>query len=335
MVEHKDKELIKSLLIETRKKLLKEINRGLKFSSGTDFENKVYETLIKICNTRQITTKVEHNGPQTFPDLCIKSIGIEIKLSQRDSWESLGNSIREGTKIKGLTEIYVFFLKQDRTPDIKFGPYKDFLSDIIVTHSPRYKINMNIKPEESILKKINMDYDNFSGDSAIKKIQEYYSKQGKDAWWIISKEDKETTAFLRKQSDLSKDELDKIRVDCMIFFPEIFSKSKNKYERLPGYILENYDCIFSNLRDLFSAGGKKYLELNNGVKLISKIEYYLYELSKKIHNQFNTLNKKDLEFYWKTNITAEKNKESSWLEFLNKKSKEADLKDIYLDGLKS
>ena len=44
-------------------------------------------------------------------------------------------------------------------------------------------------------------------------------------------------------------------------FPEMFSNSRNKYERFTLWLVANHGVISSSMRDPFSAGGQAELEI--------------------------------------------------------------------------
>ena len=82
---------------------------------------------------------------QYFPDIIAeKYYGVEVKSTKENHWTSTGSSIVESTRDKNVENIYMLFGKLGgKTAEFKCRPYEDCLSDIAVTHSPRYLINMN------------------------------------------------------------------------------------------------------------------------------------------------------------------------------------------------
>lgn len=60
-------------------------------------------------------------------------------------------------------------------PEFRCRPYQEVLSDIAVTHSPRYLINMELQHGETIFDKMNTTYDEFrTTENNIAKVREYY-----------------------------------------------------------------------------------------------------------------------------------------------------------------
>src|SRR5687768_1542791 len=109
-------------------------------------------------------------------------------MTSGDKRVSSGYSILETTRVQDVEYMYLFFGKFGGDIDIKYRPYQDYLYDIGVTHSPRYKINMDLTEGNSIFDKMRIPYEVLRKEnSPIKKIKEYYRKQleeGEELWWI-------------------------------------------------------------------------------------------------------------------------------------------------------
>jgi hypothetical protein len=127
------------ILTETKTRLLKtNLNSIL---TGEEFQYRLFEVIKVICEERNIHP-CEQMGKHSFPDIRIESFGIEAKFTQGDSWTINGNSITESTKKNDYDRIYVFFGKRGKKgkSEIMFRPHEECVSDIVVTHSPRYRI---------------------------------------------------------------------------------------------------------------------------------------------------------------------------------------------------
>ena len=98
---------------------------------------------------------------QYFPDIIAeKYYGVEVKSTKENHWTSTGSSIVESTRDKNVENIYMLFGKLGgKTAEFKCRPYEDCLSDIAVTHSPRYLINMELTKEQTIFSKMGVAYD--------------------------------------------------------------------------------------------------------------------------------------------------------------------------------
>jgi hypothetical protein len=95
-----------------------------------------------------------------FPDIIAnKYFGVEIKTTKQNHWTTTGNSILEGTRVEGIERIYMLFGKLFSPVEFKYRAYEECLSDVVVTHSPRYLINMDLEIGQTIFDKINIPYD--------------------------------------------------------------------------------------------------------------------------------------------------------------------------------
>ena len=123
---------------------------------GDTFESLVFSNILKASSATEFEGHVIQTGPHAFPDIIAKRyFGLEVKVTKDNKWLSTGNSILETTRIDGVEHIYMFFGKLAGGADIKYRPYQECLYEIGVTHSPRYKINMDLSDGHSIFDKIN------------------------------------------------------------------------------------------------------------------------------------------------------------------------------------
>jgi hypothetical protein len=237
-----------------------------KNNSGIKLEKIIYDTLKHQAIKTQFNNKIKLISGLKFPDIVIDTIyGLEVKSSQSERLETTGNSIVETNRDQKVEHIFLLFCKLVSPITFICKPYQDCLTDIRVTHSPRYIINMNSNINDTIFTKINISYDEFRNlKYPVEKIKEYYKKQlgnNEYLWWL----DKNKTAPI-KLIDLTKSTIHKYTeyiLTCIVLFPEILGKSaKNKYKRVINYLLSEFGIISSNIRDIFSAGGKFNYTIN-------------------------------------------------------------------------
>lgn len=94
---------------------------------------------------------IEKISGQCFPDIVAgKYYGVEVKSSKDEKWITLGGSVNESTRIEDVERIFLMFGKLKEPIEFRSRPYEDCLSDVVVTHYPRYKIDMNLKNGETI-----------------------------------------------------------------------------------------------------------------------------------------------------------------------------------------
>lgn len=95
--------------------------------------------------------------------------------------------------------------------EFKCRPYQDVLSEITVTHSPRYLINMNLTSGETIFDKMGTTYDELrTSEDSISQVREYYRKKANKndqmPWWISDNDSEPINMNLRLWATLPEDE---------------------------------------------------------------------------------------------------------------------------------
>ena len=205
---------------------------------------------------------------QRFPDIVAdKYYGIEVKSTKEDHWTSTGSSIVETTRIEYVDDIYMLFGKLGgNVPQFKCRPYQDVLYDIAVTHSPRYLINMELSPKETIFSKMGTTYDEFRTSSdSISKVRHYYREKAirqnrqEMPWWITADNIELGHSFnIKLWNSLDLREKRELQTKCMILFPEALNPARNmtKYNNITLWLCSYNQVVNPNIRDLYSAGGK-------------------------------------------------------------------------------
>lgn len=218
---------------------------------------------------------------QKFPDIIAKKyFGIEVKSTKSNHWTSTGSSIVESTRDVNVKDIYMLFGKLGgQYPEFRCRPYEDVLYDIVVTHSPRYLINMELQEHETIFDKMQTTYNEFrQKPNSIDLVRKYHiekaklsGKQDKEMPWWITQENAESPKSLniRLWQYLSQEEKEDLKVKCMILFPEALNpkSSPTKYNRTTLWLCAYNQVINPNVRDMYSAGGS--ITYVNGEKLDS------------------------------------------------------------------
>lgn len=287
-----------------------------------------------------------------FPDIqAAGHFGVEVKTTKSDSWTSTGSSIVESTRIPNVSRIYMLFAKLGgTTPEFRCRPYEQCLSNIAVTHAPRYLIDMNLADngEENIFEKMSVDYDTFrqlDEKEKISSVRRYYMHVNKAKgkyempWWMgDSDSDVSSSIMIRFFTDLTTQEKSEIRARMFILFPELFSSKQDKYKRAALWMCSRYSVICSNLRDTFSAGGK--VEEIGGVKFKHKMPqvlnnlYQYRELIRNILNDPDEALAQDIEDNWGENESHDICM-NRWLELMqqtfsgNDELKDIDLQDLF------
>lgn len=197
----------------------------------------------------------------TFPDIIAERYyGIEVKSTTQNHWTTTGSSILESTRNAHVENIYMLFAKLGGFPEFRCKPYQDCLSDIAVTHFPRYLINMELPPSETIFSKMGITYDELrNSPDQIEKVRNYYRHLAKNKeempWWLEGVS-KMNIAFF---NNLPRDKKRELQIKAYaLFASDILSPSnfKDKYKNVSLWLCSYYSLLCNNMRDAFSAGGR-------------------------------------------------------------------------------
>lgn len=234
--------------------------------SGSQLEKVAYQAIQYACSgTPFRAEEVKLISGAKFPDIIAETyFGVEVKSTIKDHWTSTGSSIVESTRDKNVDNIYLLFGKLGGNPvQFKCRPYQAVMSEIAVTHSPRYLIDMNTKRGDSIFDKMGVSYDTFrTSDDAIQQVRNYYRRkaelEGKIEmpWWLSDNSEEATSAMtVRIWNEVPLAERDHLIAQMFILFPEVIA---GKYERASLWLCTAKSILNPNVRDTFSAGGKVY-----------------------------------------------------------------------------
>lgn len=288
---------------------------------GSDIEPFIKDEMAKAAKGTQFENTIELIGGQRFPDIIAKKYyGVEVKTTTQNHWRTTGNSVLETTRVDSVERIYMLFAKLAAPLEFRCRPYEDVLSDVVVTHSPRYLIDMNLDEGATIFDKINIPYDQLRNKTnPIEPIINYYReklKPGEELWWIDSdkKKQKSNNFIIRIWNVLSKEEKSRIINNVMILFPEIFGNSSDKFNRIPAWLVNNESVVCKNIRDLFTAGGKSSISIGNCTfNSASRIFVNLIENLESIKNVIMQTPSNELSHYWDSE-TKEETKLIDWIE---------------------
>ena len=246
--------------------------------SGEDFEVCVRDAVEAVLLREGICANIQYEqGSHTFPDIVLAfsngdKYGIEVKSSTGTgrSWKINGNSVLGSTK-EAVIDTYVMFGKTAMGHQaFRCKRYEDCVADVAVTHSPRYRIDMDLAPGTTFFDKSGLSYQQISNaEKPIDLITEYFRSQGQHAWWLAES----TPAAIRMFSDISVEERKVLLGYCFAHFPEVFSTSSNKFSRCAMWLAAEHSIVSSSLRDNFSAGGKyEYLDYGRIPRIFDTLE---------------------------------------------------------------
>lgn len=285
-----------------------------------DFERAVYEDMSKSAEGTEYAGFVKHVSRNAFPDIVVKKyFGVEVKMTIGNNWGSVGNSVLETTRVKDVEKIYMYFGKFGGYVDVKYRPYQECLSDIVVTHYPRYKIDMNLAKEISVFDKMGVSYNELrTNPKPVALVKAFYRKQlkeGEELWWM-DEGGEGTSPIIRPFSKLTSEEKDSFMVEAMVLFPEIFGSGSLKYERVAAYLVTSRSVVSASLRDSFSAGGQEKLVVKGKTILMSKMLYKMFSKANEIKSLLSDADSSLLVTYWRSDTLAE-DRVGQWLEMLD------------------
>ena len=266
-------------------------------------------------------------GGQKFPDIVAKKFyGIEVKTTTQNHWKTTGNSVLESTRVDDVERIFMLFAKLASPIEFRCRPYEEVLSEVVVTHSPRYLIDMNLEQGKTIFDKIKMPYDTLrKKESPIKPIVDYYKsklKPGEELWWMDAENNSKPSSIVIKiWSNLSPKEKQELKNRAMVYFPELFGNSNDKFGRLAIWLVTREAVVCPNVRDLFTAGGKRDYVI--GKNVYQKVPRIFLNLFYNIPNIIETIMQTsafELSEYWETK-TTEKTKLFDWIDLVAEHSK--------------
>lgn len=281
-----------------------------KSRSGTKLEKDIYLLLKRASKGTIFENTIEIASGQKFPDIIANGyFGIEVKTTKSNSWTSTGSSIVESTRVESVEKIYLLFGKLSTPIKFKAKPYESCLSDIVVTHSPRYKIDMELGENETIFEKMNVSYDVFRKDkNSINIVKDYYKKilqPEQKLWWIDSEpiDDQAVSPIVKMWSTLSIEEKRAIQIKGLCWFPEIFGNSTNKYNRFALWLVTQKGVVVTSLRDIFTSGGRMDIVTEeNKWKKQPQILYKISELKEEIVSEISRATIEWIDEFWNIDV---------------------------------
>lgn len=274
-------------------------NRSVYYKQHTaqKLERDICDALNECAKGTKFSGTIELVSGSSFPDIVADRLyGVEVKSTEKNHWTSTGSSILESTRVETVERIYMTFGKLGGNPvEFKSRPYEEVLSEIAVTHYPRYKIDMNLKAGETIFDKMKIKYDELRKlKNPVEPVAEYYKsklKEGQTLWWSADseKEEESVPMVVRLYSTLDKEEKDSLSAQMLALFPEVLGSSGKKYEKAALWLITRKSVLGTSFRDAFSAGGKKELKMKDGTIVLmpavfGRIEKYKDLIRETIEN---------------------------------------------------
>jgi len=294
---------------------------------GRDLEPYVKDLMTDLAIGTAFENSIELIGGQKFPDIVAKKYyGIEVKTTTQNHWKTTGNSVLESTRVDSVERIFMLFAKLASPIEFRCRPYEEVLAEVVVTHSPRYLIDMNLEQGKTIFDKIKMSYDTLrKKDNPIKPIVDYYKsklKPGEELWWMDAENNsKPSSIVIRIWNNLSLKEKHDLKNQAMIYFPELFGNSNDKFGRLAIWLVTREAVVCPNVRDLFTAGGKDDYKIGKKVyKKVPRIILNVFENAVGIAEIIIFTPANELSEYWGIK-TTDKKKLFDWIDLVVENAK--------------
>lgn len=322
-------------------KILLEVSEAeLRFKDGSGFEKLVFEFCLALNISGGYGFIIRETKKQAFPDIIINRTGVEVKSTVKDHWTTTGNSIQESQRDPDADSILFFFGKLGGTPRFLVRPYEECLKSVVVTHNPRYLVDMKLDPEETIFSKMNLSYDSFrSLDQPMIEVKKFVRKglkPGETLWWMNEEAEVGKDQVLRGYNNLTAQEKTQFEINAMALCPQMLGVSTAKYERVPEILLTQFRTVSPNVRDKFSAGGKVTLPIGAESFEVRAIDAKLYVNARKIDKFINSAEPEMLMDFWAV-TTLPPNRTSFFADLLNTHTQRVVgpilVGDIFLAGL--
>lgn len=257
-----------------------------------------------------ILTFTVHLGHH-FPDVDLilngKKYGVELKSRNNGSWTTNGNSVFESISGDGYEDIFLFFgskVPKENRLLVKYLPYWQATTNIKVTHSPRFTIDM-LNTDDSVFES-KEEYNSLRSMDDPKKIdflQTYLKNNSIGAKWYTTPSETMSPIQFR---DLTGDQKNQLTIELFILFIDdlLLGSTRTKYSRSAEYTLEIHYVTNRSFRDVFSSGGKKEFKNVLFPKVISTLASLrdpLIQTLQNASNDFFELSKEE----WAKNLPQE------------------------------
>lgn len=335
MAHSYDENTLRNLMNQTEQQLNRVVKSGLlgKKTTSSELEKIVYDAMRQVSKEVGVCqSDIRLVSGQKFPDIVVgENLGVEVKSTQGDHWTSTGSSIIETTKVKGIEYIYLFFCKLGGEIEFKCRPYDECQSGIVITHCPRYSIDMNLSGDNNIFTKLGTPYDKFqklNEQDKIKLTRAYYKNLSKGnktvmPWWIGESEEDASPITIGFFKDLPQKEQSILRAKMLVLFPELLKQGgSSKYKRAVLWLCAKHSVVCHNVRDLFSAGGKTDILGWRTPQVIEIVCEHINYISKYLKKPDDALRQDILEFW---DIEASNNISiAKWIEIVQTETDDFD-----------
>lgn len=302
-------------------------------SGGTKFEGLVLDALNESAKGTEFEGSIKLASGQKFPDIILEAggFGVEVKSTTQNHWITTGNSVLESTRVPNIKKVFLMFGKLAQPIDFKVRPYEECLKEVLVTHYPRYQIDMNLRVGETIFDKIGKSYEEIrSLSEPVAPMIKYYSsklKEGESLWWTQNSDINEQGSpfTIRELSKIKKEERTRIIAKSMILFPEIFSAKTDKFHRVLMWLLRD-GIICGNIRDFYTAGGTWDYSFDGKIVKVPQVVKRLYNIRDEFLYQLHEICEQELHIPW--NKSSIIDRDITWFNLVEKEVNNAKVSQV-------
>lgn len=305
---------------------------------GKKLEMDVLHALEKCSKGTVFENTVQRMSELRFPDIVVNSrFGVEVKSIKESikepRWNTLGGSINESTRVEGVEHVLLLCGKLTDPIEFRFRPYEECLSEVVVTHYPRYKIDMDLPAGETIFDKMGTTYEAMrTSKDAPRQIISYYKRTqlpGKRLWWLDTEDEDSCSQAMsievRTWNSLTDEERRYHTAFGYAFFPQMHSNSSKKYEDIGLWLVSRYGIYHPNVRDTFSAGGRGTIETeHHSFTGMSKTLCRVQQFREDIARQIEEADPAVLKEFWKVE-TIEDDRIDQWIKLVSRYNNQTDV----------
>ena len=211
-------------------------------------------------------SKVIHHKGHAFPDVSIAGSGVGIELKGATSNRKFnGNSVVASTMLPNLKKIFLMYWIGS-AGDIGCKDYFDCVATPVVTHSPRFQLDVDLDKESSMfgtgaekvgtIDDIIFSTNGIDYEKIIKWMSDKAKRNGETPWWISTDESLPVgSTGLTKFTNMRTDRKAHFLKCAFLIFPKILDKtSSTKYNGLFEWAIQTHSAYTT--RDDYSAGGQ-------------------------------------------------------------------------------
>lgn len=279
-------------LLQTKIEAMNPVPKEFLVSKGNDngFEKLVSLVADEIVSELDGTLKVIPHYGHHFPDMDFivdgKRYGVELKSRNNGAWDTNGNSVFESISDEVYEEIFLFFGTKQTHQDrilVQYAPYWTVTASIHVTHSPRFKINMNTQASVFNNKQ---EYDQLRDMTEKEKViflQNYLKQNTTGVKWFVPQDSQSLTPT--SLNTLHPDRKNRIKAEILVLYPQdLLTSNRADYARAHEFLIVHYFYYSSSFRDFFSAGGQWEYEKVKFPKAIETLYLLRFEIKDILKN---------------------------------------------------